>query len=292
MDFGKVLTAMVTPMNDDGSVNYTETAKLAQYLADNGTDSIVVCGTTGEAPTLFDNERLELFRTVVEAVKGKAKVLAGTGCNCTADTLHLSQEAEKVGVDGLLLVCPYYNKPSQEGLYQHFKTVAEGVSIPIMLYNIPGRTSVNLLPDTVARLAEIKNITCIKEASGNLDQVSDLCRRFGDSFPVYSGDDSLTLPMLAVGAKGVVSVASHLIGNMIQDMIAAYETGKVKEARDLHLQMLPLVKALFITTNPVPVKTALQMAGHQVGPVRLPLAPASPEQEAKLKSVLSEYKLI
>lgn len=292
-DFGRVITAMVTPFNDDFSVNYEGAAKLANYLVETGTETIVVCGTTGEAPTLFDPERKELFRTVVGAVGNRALVIAGTGCNCTADTLNLSKEAQSVGAHGVLLVCPYYNKPSQEGLYRHFSTVANGIDIPVMLYNIPGRTGVNLLPDTVSRLAKIPNIVALKEASGNIDQVSDLCRRFKDTdFAIYSGDDSLTLPMLSVGVKGVVSVVSHVAGLKVKEMIEAFEAGNTKLAREIHFELLPLTKGMFITTNPTMVKTAMNLLGHKVGLLRSPMIEATKEQEEFMRNLLAEYKLL
>jgi 4-hydroxy-tetrahydrodipicolinate synthase len=262
---------MITPFKEDGSVNYSIAEELAAHLVQHGTDTLVVCGTTGESPTLSWDEEYELFR-VVQKVAGKAKVMAGTGSNSTHEAISATQKADKLGLDGTLQVVPYYNKPPQAGLYQHFRQIAEATpDLPIMLYNIPGRTGQNLLPETIARLAEIPNIVAVKEASGNLDQVSQIRRSTAPEFTIYSGDDSLTLPMLAVGAKGVVSVASHLVGDQLQQMIQAFEQGQVQTATHIHLSLFPLFKALFTTTNPIPLKAALRLKGWQVGSTRLPL---------------------
>jgi len=291
-DFGRVLTAMVTPFDKDMAVNYDLARKLARHLAESGSDGLVVAGTTGESPTLSKEEKIELFRVIVEEVGGQAIVLAGTGSYDTAGSVALTQAAEKVGVDGVMLVAPYYNKPSQEGLYQHFKTIAKSTNLPVLLYNIPGRTGVNMLPATVARLAEIDNIVAIKEAAGSMDQVSELRRLLPDHFAIYSGDDSLTLPMLSLGARGVVSVAAHVVGPRIKEMVNAFMAGNVTLATQIHLQLYPIFKGLFITTNPVPVKAALNMLGQQVGPPRLPLVEATPAEKESVKKVLSELKLL
>jgi 4-hydroxy-tetrahydrodipicolinate synthase len=287
--FGRVLTAMATPFDQDGAVNWTEAARLARHLVDNGSDGIVVAGTTGESPTLSDEEKIRLFRTVKEAVGGRGKVVAGTGTYDTKHSIHLSQEAERAGADGLLLVNPYYNRPSQDGLYAHFRAIAESVRLPCILYNIPGRTGVNCAPETIARLSEISNIVAVKEATGNLDQASDIRRRTKDDFLIYSGDDSLTLPILSVGGTGVVSVASHLVGRDIQEMVRAYERGDVRKALALHLRLLPLFKVLFITSNPVPLKAALNMSGFAVGIPRLPLVEATPKEKEQIQAVLKEF---
>lgn len=292
VDFGRLLTAMVTPFTKDLAVDYQQARKLARYLVQNGSDGLVVCGTTGESPTLSKEEKVELFRAVVEEVGGQATVIAGTGSYSTAESIALTQAAEKVGVDGVMLVAPYYNKPSQEGLYEHFKAVATSTNLPVMLYNIPGRTSVNLLPQTVARLAQIENIVAIKEASGNMDQVSELRRLLPDHFAIYSGDDSLTLPMMALGAKGVVSVCSHVVGPRMKEMINAFTAGNTTLAMQIHLELYPLFKVMFITTNPVPVKAALNLLGHQVGGLRLPLVEASPQEKEAIKNTLASLKLI
>ncbi|WP_027718228.1 4-hydroxy-tetrahydrodipicolinate synthase [Desulfovirgula thermocuniculi] len=292
VDFGRLLTAMVTPFTKDLAVDYQQARKLARYLVQNGSDGLVVCGTTGESPTLSKEEKVELFRAVVEEVGGQATVIAGTGSYSTAESIALTQAAEKVGVDGVMLVAPYYNKPSQEGLYEHFKAVATSTNLPVMLYNIPGRTSVNLLPQTVARLAQIENIVAIKEASGNMDQVSELRRLLPDHFAIYSGDDSLTLPMMALGAKGVVSVCSHVVGPRMKEMINAFTAGNTTLAMQIHLELYPLFKVMFITTNPVPVKAALNLLGHQVGGHRLPLVEANPQEKEAIKNTLASLKLI
>lgn len=292
-DFGRVLTAMVTPFQEDGRVNYGVAEALAVYLAEHGTETLVVCGTTGESPTLSWDEEYELFRVVQQAVAGKAKVMAGTGSNSTHEAMSATQKADKLGLDGTLQVVPYYNKPPQAGLYQHFRSVAAASpELPLMLYNIPGRTGQNLLPETIARLAEIPNIVAIKEASGNLDQVSQIRQLTPAEFAIYSGDDSLTLPMLAVGAKGVVSVASHVVGNQLQQMIQAFEQGQPQLATKIHLALFPLFKALFVTTNPIPVKAALRLQGWQVGTTRLPLVDDSPAIDQTLQAVMSELGLL
>ncbi len=292
VDFGRVLTAMVTPFHKDLSINFNEARKLARHLVANGSDGLVIAGTTGESPTLTKDEKVELYRVVVEEVGGKAVVLAGTGSNSTADSIALTRAAEKVGVDGIMLVVPYYNKPSQDGIYQHFKALAESTNLPVMLYNIPGRTSLNLLPATLARLAEISNIVAVKEASGNMDQVSELRRILPDHFAIYSGDDSLTLPILALGGKGVVSVASHLAGTRLQELINAFTSGNTNLANEIHLEMFPLFKGLFISTNPVPVKTALNLKGWDVGATRLPLVEATTTEKAAIAELLKNLDLL
>lgn len=292
-EFGRVLTAMITPFKADGSVNYDVAAELAAHLANNGTDTLVVCGTTGESPTLSWEEEYQLFVEVLQAVAGKAKVIAGCGSNSTKEAIAATEKAAKIGVHGSLQVVPYYNKPPQSGLYQHFQAIAKACpDLPLLLYNVPGRTGQNLIPETVARLAEISNIIGIKEASGNLDQASEIRRLTPKEFQIYSGDDSLTLPLLAIGAEGVVSVASHLVGNQLQQMIQAFSAGKIAIASEIHLQLFPLFKALFLTTNPIPVKQALKFKGWEVGGTRLPLCEADSEVSDKLKSVLAKLDLI
>jgi len=293
VNFGRVLTAMVTPFKSDDSVDYRIAEKLAVHLVENGTDALVVCGTTGESPALSWDEEFELFRVVQQAVSGKAKIIAGTGSNSTQEAIEATQKAAILGLDGSLQVVPYYNKPPQDGLYQHFKTIAESTpDLPILLYNIPGRTGQNLLPETVIRLAEISNIVGIKEASGNLDQASQIRRGTAPEFAIYSGDDSLTLPLLAVGATGVISVASHLVGPQLQQMVRSFESGQVQAALQIHLRLFPLFKALFVTTNPIPVKAALQMQGWAVGPTRSPLVDSCPTVAAALQTALTELSLL
>lgn len=284
---------MITPFTEDGAVDYAIAEKLADHLVNNGSDALVVCGTTGESPTLTWSEEYELFRVVQQAVAGKAKVIAGTGSNSTQEAIEATQKAAKLGVDGSLQVVPYYNKPPQAGMYHHFKAIAESTpDLPMVLYNIPGRTGQNLLPETVIQLSEIANVVAIKEASGNLDQVSQIRRSTPDDFAIYAGDDSLTLPLLAVGGHGVISVASHLVGMKIQSMIQAFLAGNIQAAIQTHLALFPLFKALFVTTNPIPVKAALQIQGWQVGSTRSPLADAPPEVIQNLKSVLAELALL
>ena len=293
VNFGRVLTAMITPFNSDGTVNYSVTEELATHLADHGTDTLVVCGTTGESPTLSWDEEFELFRVVKSAVGGNAKVMAGTGSNSTTEAIAATQKAAKMGLDGSLQVVPYYNKPPQAGLYHHFEAIAQAASdLPIMLYNVPGRTSQNLLPETVARLAEVPNIVALKEASGNLDQASQIRQLTPADFAIYSGDDSLTLPMLAIGGSGVVSVASHLVGPQLQQMIQAFESGQVQAATQIHLKLFSLFKALFITTNPIPIKAALRLQGWDVGSLRLPLCDPDEGVHAMLKTVMAELNLL
>lgn len=292
MTVPRLLTAMITPYDDQLQVNYAKAAELAEYLANNGSQGIVVSGTTGESPVLTDEEKLKLFATVKNKLGKRIPVWAGTGSNDTAHSLELSKEAEKLGVDGIMLVCPYYNKPSQEGLYQHFKQIAGAISLPIMLYNVPGRTGINLLPETVARLAQIENIVAIKEASGSMDQVSTLMTLLPEDMTVYSGDDSLTLPMMALGARGVVSIASHLAGNEILAMIEAFNNGDNKRAVDLHKQLFPIFKGLFIATNPVPLKEALNQLGHNVGGLRLPLIEANATEKIFIQELLTNAKLL
>ncbi|MEW6623219.1 MAG: 4-hydroxy-tetrahydrodipicolinate synthase [Bacillota bacterium] len=270
-DFGKVICAMVTPFDADLNVNYEQGVKLAERLIQEGNDTILLAGTTGESPTLSTEEKLLLFEKVVGAIKGRALIMAGTGGNNTKTSIELSKEAEKIGVDGLLLVVPYYNKPPQDALYAHFKAIADSVSLPIVLYNVPSRTVANLEPSTVAKLAQIENIIGIKEACGNMDQVSQLKMLVPEDFKIYSGDDSLTLPMLSLGCHGVVSVASQVVGVEIKKMINLFMEGKVDQAKDIHYQLLPVFKAMFINTNPIPVKAALNLKGFDVGSVRLPL---------------------
>jgi 4-hydroxy-tetrahydrodipicolinate synthase len=291
-DFGRVLTAMVTPMTESGDVAYEEASRLAQHLVETGSDGIVLAGTTGESPVLTFEEKRRLFAVVREAVGERATVVAGTGSNNTAAAIELTKEAEKLGCDGVMLVTPYYNKPSQEGLYQHFRAVARETNLPILLYNVPGRTSVNLLPATVARLAEIENIIAVKEASGSMDQVAEIRRRTPADFLIYSGDDALTLPILAVGGHGIVSVASHVAGKMIKEMVDSYLAGDVNKACELHLKLFPLFKVLFITTNPVPVKKALELIGIKAGPPRLPLVRATEQETAAIAEELRKLALL
>ncbi|MCU0565185.1 MAG: 4-hydroxy-tetrahydrodipicolinate synthase [Oculatellaceae cyanobacterium Prado106] len=284
---------MITPFTEDGEVDYAVAEKLAVHLVEHGSDTLVVCGTTGESPTLTWDEEFALFQVVQKAISGKAKVIAGAGSNSTKEAIAATTKANTLGLDGTLQVVPYYNKPPQDGLYQHFRAIAEASpELPMMLYNIPGRTGQNLAPETVVHLAEIPNIVAIKEASGNLDQVSQIRRSTPPEFCIYSGDDSLTLPMLAVGAKGVVSVASHLVGDPLQQMVQAFEQGQVEVASQIHLKLFPLFKALFVTANPIPLKIALRLQGWPVGSTRSPLADHASYLEPLLQTVMTELGLL
>ncbi|MDJ0592880.1 MAG: 4-hydroxy-tetrahydrodipicolinate synthase [Pleurocapsa sp. MO_226.B13] len=291
--FGRVITAMVTPFASDGSVNYAIAEKLADHLVENGSDGLVICGTTGESPTLSWAEEYELFKVVKQAVGNKAKIIAGTGSNSTTEAIAATKEAEKLGLDGSLQVVPYYNKPPQEGLYDHFRAIAEAApDLPMMLYNVPGRTSRNLEPETVANLAQIGNIVGIKEASGNLEQACKIRCLTPDAFAIYSGEDALMLPMLAVGGVGVVSVASHLVGKQMQEMIREFARGNNKQATAIQVKFFPLFQALFMTTNPIPVKTALNLQGWNVGGLRTPLSELQLDLLEKLKIILKELDLV
>lgn len=288
MVFGRLLTAMVTPFDKDLEVDYKKAQELAQYLIANGNDGIVVAGTTGESPALSNSEKLNLFKAVKEVVGKKGQVIAGTGSNSTKDSIELTQAAAESGVDGVMLVVPYYNKPPQDALYQHFSAIAQTTKLPILLYNVPGRTSTNMLPDTISKLSKVPNIIAIKEAAGDMDQVSAIKALVSEDFFIYSGDDSLTLPMLALGGYGVVSVAGHIVGKEIKEMINNYLVGNIKEAQKLHQSLFPLFKTMFITTNPIPVKTAVNLIGIEVGEMRLPMISATKEQKDEILKILGE----
>lgn len=290
MDFGKLLTAMVTPFDAKGEIDYTATSNLIEHLIANGTEGLVVSGTTGESPTITDKEKVALFKFVVKEVNGRITVLAGTGSNNTRETIELTKEAEAAGVNGIMLVSPYYNKPSQDGLYAHFSAIAASTSLPIMLYNIPSRTAVNMTPETIIRLSLVENIVSVKEASGDLDAASEIIEKTADDFSVYSGDDGMTIPMLAIGGTGVVSVASHVIGNEMQEMIQSFLNGENPKAAKIHREILPVIKALFSAPSPTPVKAALNMNGISVGGVRLPLLELTNEEKESLKKILGDFQ--
>lgn len=292
MSLGSVLTAMITPFKPTGEVDYDEATELAAHLVEHGSDGLVICGTTGESPTLTWQEEYELFRAVRDAVAGKAKIIAGTGSNSTREAIEATRKAAGLGLDASLQVVPYYNKPSQAGLYRHFADIAAASDMPVMLYNIPGRTGVNLLPETVVELAQLPTIVAIKEASGSMDAVSAIRQNTDPNFAIYAGDDSLTLPMLALGGAGVVSVASHLIGSQIHAMIRAYVQGDIETARQIHLKHFSLFKVLFIDTNPVPIKTALTLQGWNVGSVRPPLAPMADVHVHAVADVMKQLGLL
>lgn len=288
-DFGRVLTAMVTPFDAQMQVDYGKARKLAKYLVENGSDGIVVAGTTGESPTLTNEERNKLVEVVVNEVGDRAKVIAGTGNNDTFDSIGMTKDAEKTGAHGVMAVVPYYNKPPQEGLYTHFRMIAESTNLPVMLYNIPGRSAINMTADTIARLAQIDNIVAIKEAAGSMDQVTEIKRKTPADFVIYSGDDSLTLPMLALGAHGIISVVSHIVGPELQQMVKAFFAGDIAKAAQIHMELYPVFKTMFITSNPIPVKTCLKMLGHDVGGVRPPLVDPTEAEVATLKALLQSY---
>ena len=292
--FGRLLTAMVTPFNADGSVNYEKAADLAEWLIDNGSDGLVVAGSTGEAATMSAEEKLELFRVVVNRINKRVPVIAGTGSNNTADSVKMTKMAEAMGVDGALIVGPYYNKPTQEGFYQHFAAVAQSTGLPIIVYNVPGRTASNISPAIVARLAaDFGNIVAIKEAAGNVAQVAELYSVLPEEFTIYSGDDGLILPFMSVGATGLISVLSNIGGGILQDVMQAYEDGRVREAAKLNARMVPLANAMFIEANPIPVKAAVTLVtGIDAGQPRLPLTPMEPANKAKMVAVLQEYGLV
>jgi 4-hydroxy-tetrahydrodipicolinate synthase len=289
--FGRLLTAMVTPMKSDLSVDYERAAALAKHLIASGSDGLVVSGTTGESPTLTTAEKLKLFETVVHAVGDKASVIGGTGSYCTAESIELSQKAEQTGLHGLLLVTPYYNKPPQEGLYQHFKAIADSTKLPCILYNVPARTATNLAASTTIRLAQLSNVVGIKECA-DLGQLVEILNGAPDGFKVWSGDDSATLPYLALGAYGIVSVASHVVGPQMQEMIGAYLEGQVEQASAWHRRLHPVLAGLFTITNPVLVKAALEQTGFPVGGLRPPLVGAGPAEINALREVLAKADLL
>ncbi|MER3455269.1 MAG: 4-hydroxy-tetrahydrodipicolinate synthase [Acidimicrobiia bacterium] len=286
--FGKVATAMITPFSEDGGVDLEGTRRLVRHLVDNGSDAIVVCGTTGESPTLEDSEKLALIETVLEAVEGRAKVLAGTSTYDTRHSVWLTQKVCNLGIDGILAVTPYYNRPTQAGIKAHFEAIADESTAPVMLYNIPSRTGRRIELATIAELATHPKIVAVKDAVGDLSFTSQTMRTVPMPFWIYSGDDALTLPMLSVGAVGVVSVASHLSGNAIARMIRAFEAGQNSEATQIHLQLFGLFEALFVEPNPIPLKAALEGCGLPAGHPRLPLTPATEPTKRKVAEAMEE----
>ena len=288
---GRLLTAMVTPFNEKGEVDYEQAKKLAVALLDSGSDGVVVAGTTGESPTLLRTEEYRLFAEIKSAIGERGTVIVGTGSNNTAEALVATKEAEKIGVDGSLQVVPYYNKPTQEGLYQHFKTIAQSTKLPCIPYNVPSRTSVNLSADTVIKLSQIDNIIGVKEASGNLEQIARIISQTRDDFLVWSGNDGDTLPLLTLGGYGVISVASHLVGDQISKMINSFINGKINDAARIHRHLLPLFKVLFVVTNPSPVKYALNHVGFNVGKPRLPLVEPDEKTASIIKDTLKNYQI-
>ncbi len=289
-ELGRIITAMVTPFDKKGEVDYAQAKKLALALLSSGSEGLVIAGTTGESPTLIHEEELRLFAEVKKAVGNKGSVIAGTGSNSTAEALEFTKGAEKIGVDACLLVVPYYNKPTQDGLYRHFKAIAESTSLPCILYNVPSRTITNLTAETTIKLSRIPNIVGIKEASGNMEQITKIIGEAREGFLVWSGNDSDTLPMLSLGAYGVISVASHLVGKQINKMVYSFVKGDTKTAAEIHRHLLPLVNVLFVIANPVPVKYALSQVGFDVGSPRPPLYETDTKTAAIISSVLRKFK--
>jgi len=289
--FSGSYVALVTPFKNN-RVDVEKLKELVEFHVEKGTSGIAPCGTTGESATLSHEEHRLVIETVVKAVRGRIKVIAGTGSNNTTEAIELTRFANEVGADGCLVITPYYNKPTQNGLYLHFKKVSEAVDVPIVMYNVPGRTGVNMLPSTVAKLAKIENIVGLKEASGDISQVSQIVRECGEDFDVLSGDDAMTFPILAVGGKGVISVAANIVPEALAGLVEAFNRGDIKKAREMHLKMFPLFGAMFYETNPIPVKTAMSLMGMISDEIRLPLCKMSEENLTKLKTTLKEYRLI
>ena len=290
-EIGRLITAMITPMDDEGKVDYPQARRLANALLDSGSDGLVVSGTTGESPSLTNEEKLRLFAEVKEAIGDRGAVVAGTGNYNNAESIEMSREAEKIGADGLLLTVPYYNKPPQEGMYQHFKAIAESVSIPCMLYNVPSRTSINMTAQTTLRLAEIDNIVGVKEASSDLDQIARIIGGAPDGFRVWSGNDNETFYIMAMGGYGIVSVASHLVGNQIKQMMGLILEGDIERAAAEHHRLMDVFKGLFIVSNPIPVKHSVNQAGMDVGAPRLPLVPPDDATAAQIDDIVSHYDI-
>jgi len=288
---GRLLTAMVTPFDSQGKVDYQQARNLAQALLNSGSDGLVLSGTTGESPTLNFEEKLRLFTEVKSAIAKRGTIVAGTGTYNTRESQELTKEAEKVGVDACVLVVPYYNRPPQQGLFEHFNAIAQATTLPCILYNVPSRTGTNLAADTVIKLSQIDNIIGVKEASGNLRQIAEIIQGAKDDFLVYSGNDSDTLPILTLGGYGVVSVASHLVGIQIKDMMEKFLNGETQEAASIHRHLLPLINALFVVTNPMPVKYALNYLGFPVGKPRLPLIEPDEKSAEIVRAALKNYKI-
>jgi 4-hydroxy-tetrahydrodipicolinate synthase len=290
--FGSVITAMATPFRDDYALDVEGAQSLAVWLLENGSDAVFVAGSTGESPTLTHQEKSDLLRAVIEAARGKGKVIAGTGTYDTAETVELTREAEKAGADAVVVVTPYYNRPPQRGLIAHFTKVADSTGLPIIMYNIPSRTACLIEADTLLRLAEVDNIVAVKDSTGDFQTASRIVKDSPPDFDVYSGDDWATFPLCCMGAAGIVSVASHLVGDRIKEMVELIETGDVPSARKIHDDLMPLFKGLFVTSNPIPLKVALEIAGRPVGPPRLPLVPATPDERAKVEQAMRDAGVV
>ncbi len=290
-NIGRLITAMVTPFDQNGEVDYDQAKRLAKALVDSGSEGVVVVGTTGESPTLVRPEELRLFREVKAAVGDRASVIAGTGSNSTSEAIEATKEAEKLGVDACLLVVPYYNKPTQDGLFRHFKAIADSTKLPCILYNVPSRTVTNMAAETVIKLSQVKNILGVKEASGNLEQAARIISGARKDFRVWSGNDSDTLPLMSAGAYGVISVASHLVGNQIHNMMYSFLEGRIEEAAELHRNLMPIFSGLFIVSNPIPVKYALNQVGFRVGTTRPPLYDPDEKTAAQIMDIVRKYKI-
>jgi 4-hydroxy-tetrahydrodipicolinate synthase len=290
--FSGAIPALVTPFTASGKLNEAKVRELIQFHIEKGTPAVVPSGTTGESPNLSNQEKQRYFEIVVEAANGKIQVIAGTGGNNTEHSVKMTQIAQKIGVDAVLIVAPYYNQPTQEGLYQHYMKIADEGGLPVVIYNVPGRTSVNIFPDTVVRLCGHERIAAIKEALGNLGQISEIHRRCGDKLTILSGDDGLTLPVLSAGGKGVISVTANIIPDKINEMVVAFLNGNFQTALNLHHKYEPLHDAMFLETNPIPVKTAMNLMGMEVGGFRLPLCEMSEANQKKLETILRRYELV
>ncbi|MBT5855543.1 4-hydroxy-tetrahydrodipicolinate synthase [bacterium] len=288
LEFGQLMTAMITPFTSAGELDVDLACEVADYLIENGTDTIILAGTTGESPTLTHDEEYLLFERVIKSVGTKAKIMVGTGSNSTRTAIEATQKAESLGAHGSLQVVPYYNKPSQEGMYQHFKAIAENTSLPILLYNIPGRTGANMEPETIARLADISNIIGVKEAAGSVDQVKKIRAATPTDFLIYSGDDGLTLPFIEAGAIGVVSVASHIAGKQIKTLIQSALSGDMEKAKQIQSELESLFNVLFVSTNPGPIKAAMRLLGFSVGIPRLPLVDITEDEYRQIEVVLDD----
>ena len=291
VDPGRLITAMITPFDEEGKVDYSQAKRLANHLLDSGSDGLVVSGTTGESPTLTNEEKLRLFAEVKEAIGDRGSVIAGTGNYSTAESIELSREAQKQGADALLLVVPYYNKPPQEGLYQHFKAIAAETDLPCVVYNVTSRTSLNMSHETTIRLSHIDNIIGIKEAGSDMDQIARIIEGTADGFRVWSGNDNETFYIMSMGGYGVVSVASHLVGNQIKQMMGLLLEGDIEGAAAEHRRLLPLFKVLFLESNPIPVKWSVNQAGFNAGNPRLPLVPPQEKTVMELEKVLAGYSV-
>ncbi len=291
IDLGEVITAMVTPFDKDYKINWKSADKLIEYLLENGSDSLLLAGTTGESPTLTDEEKIDLFKFGRKKIKGEAKLIAGTGSNDTFHTIELSKKAEDAGADALLIVTPYYNKPTQSGLIRHFNSISDAVNIPVIVYNVPSRTCCNITSDTCKKLAALENIIAIKEASGDFKQISEILRDCPETFKVYSGNDSDTVPIVSLGGAGVISVASHIIGKEIKRMIGFIKNGSIGKASDIHKKYLEIFYGIFFTTSPIPIKKALHLKGISESFLRPPLYEMEPEEEDFFRKLLLKYNI-